>query len=429
MKKPPFHLRPVALSMVVFLACAALSVVAEVADTSATWRGNWPQFRGPNGSAVSAETGLPVEWAKDKNIRWKAPLPGKGLSNPVIAGGRIFVTASSGFQESRLHVLCLDQASGKQLWHRQFLATGNTLCHEKSNMAAPTPVTDGKAVYALFATGDLVALDAEGNLLWYRSLARDYPPLANNVGMAASPVLWKDLLILPLDNAGESFVAAIDVKTGQNRWKTARPRDINWVSPLLVPRGDKVEVVIGAVGGLTAYDVQTGKKLWSYAGSGFSNTSTPVLGDGQGEVLILAAAGQFAAIRPGAEKAEPKLAWQSNKLHPNITSPLYYQKRVYVLNPSNILVCADAANGKVIWQQRLAEGTYWSSPVAADGKIYTVNDAGTTTVVQAGDKPKILAKNILDDPILATPAVADGCLFLRSDRYVYCVSGTRELPK
>src|SRR5215471_9344166 len=146
--------------------------------------GDWPQFRGPNGSGISEEKGLPIEWGKDKNIRWKAPLPGQGHSNPVIAGGKVFVTASSGFQESRLHVLCLDQASGKQRWHRQFRATGSTLCHAKSNMAAPSPVTDGKAVYALFATGDLVALDAEGNLLWYRSLARDYPTLANNVGMA-----------------------------------------------------------------------------------------------------------------------------------------------------------------------------------------------------------------------------------------------------
>ncbi len=409
MKKLLFSRRVVPLALVLLLASVARA-------------GDWPQFRGPNGSGVSGETGLPIEWAKDKNIRWTVPLPGQGHSNPVIAGGKVFVTASSGFQESRLHVLCLDQGSGKQRWHRRFRATGSTLCHPKSNMAAPTPVTDGKVVYALFATGDLVALDAEGNLLWYRSLARDYPTLANNVGMAASPVLWKDVLILPLDNAGESFVAGVDVKTGQNRWKAARPREINWVSPLLVAQGDKAQVVIGALAGLSAYDAQTGKKLWTYAGSGFSNTSTPVLGDG----LILAAGGQFTAVRPGTEKAGPKLIWQASKLHPNISSPLCYEKRVYALNPPNVLVCANAADGKVLWQQRLADGTYWASPVAADGKIYAVNDAGTATVVQAGDKPKILAKNDLDEAILATPAIAGGCLFLRSDQHVYCVSGDRK---
>src|SRR5262249_44261418 len=280
----------------------------------------------------------PIEWSKDRNIRWKVPLPGQGHSNPVLAGGKIFVTASSGFQDSRLHVLCLDRVSGKQLWHRQFRATGSTLCHAKSNMAAPTPVTDGKAVYALFATGDLVALDVEGRLLWYRPLARDYPTLANNVGMAASPILWKDVLILPLDNAGESFVAGLDVKTGQNRWKTARTREINWVSPLLVPQGDRAQVVLGALAGLIAYDAETGKQLWTFAGNGFSNTCTPVLGEG----LILAAGGAFTAVRPGTDKASPRLSWQTGKLHPNISSPLYYESRVYALNPPNILVCASA---------------------------------------------------------------------------------------
>jgi outer membrane protein assembly factor BamB len=384
---------------------------------------DWPQFRGPNGSGVSLETGLPVEWGRDRNIRWKAPLPGQGHSNPVIAGGKVFVTASSDFQERRLHVLCLDQADGKQLWHRQFQATGSTLCHPKNNMAAPTPVTDGKAVYALFGSGDLAALDADGNLLWYRSLARDYPSRGNVNGLAASPVLWKDVLILPMDNLGDSFLAGVDVKTGKNLWKRARPRDHNWASPLLVPQGDEAQVVMSAIAGLSAYDARSGKELWSCAGNGFSNTtSTPILGEG----LILVPNGNLVAVRPGTERVSPRVVWQASKLRPNISSPLYHEKRVYALNPPSVLVCADATDGKVLWQQRLEGGTYWSSPVAADGKIYAVNDAGTTTVVQLGDEPRILARNALDDPILATPAIAGGCIFLRSERYVYCVSGDRD---
>jgi outer membrane protein assembly factor BamB len=228
-----------------------------------------------------------------------------------------------------------------------------------------------------------------------------------------------------MDNAGNSFVAGVDVRTGQNRWKTARVREINWVSPLLVPRGDEAQVVLGALGGLSAYDAQTGKKLWTYAGQGFSNTSTPVLGDG----LILAPGAAFAALRPGEVSAGPTPVWRSGKLRPNISSPLYYEKRIYALNPPNVLVCADAADGKVLWQQRVAEGTYWASPVAADGKVYAVNDAGTTTVVQAGDRPKILARNDLDDPMVATPAVAGCCLFLRSDRYLYCIAAAGSPPK
>jgi outer membrane protein assembly factor BamB len=290
-------------------------------------------------------------------------------------------------------------------------------------MAVPTPVTDGEAVYALFATGDLAALDAAGNLLWYRSLARDYPSRGNVNGLAASPVLWKDVLIVPMDTLGDSFVAGIDVKTGVNRWKTPRPRGHNWASPLLMPHGDQAQVVISAVAGLAAYDARSGKELWSCSGNGFSNTtSTPVLGDG----LILVPNGNLVAVQPGTEKVGPRTVWRANKLHPNISSPLYYEKRVYALNPPNVLVCADATEGKVLWQQRLESGTYWSSPVAADGKIYAVNDAGTTTVVQLGNEPTILARNALDDPILATPAIARGCIFLRSDRCVYCICGDRD---
>jgi outer membrane protein assembly factor BamB len=238
--------------------------------------------------------------------------------------------------------------------------------------------------------------------------------------MSASPVLWNDVLVLPMDNLGDSFVAGIDVHAGQNRWKVARPHDHNWASPLLVPRRERADVVINAISGLVAYDVQSGKQRWSCPGNGFSNTtSTPVLGDG----LILAPGGHLAAVRPGTEKSGPRIVWQASRLYPNISSPLYHDKRVYAINPPNVLVCADAAAGQVLWQERLTGGTYWASPVLADGKLYAVNDAGTTTVVQVGATPKILARNDLDEAMVATPAIAGGFLFLRSDQNVYCVAG------
>jgi outer membrane protein assembly factor BamB len=406
-ERPVPHLN-LSLLMLVLVSCLHAATRAHAGD--------WPQFRGPGGSGSSQEKGLPVAWSKNKNIRWKAPLPGHGNSNPVIAGGKVFVTASSGFDESRLHVLCLDQATGKQLWQRQFKSTGNTLCHPKSNMATPTPVTDGKAVYALFATSDLVALNAAGDLLWYRSLTHDYGRTGNVNGLSASPVLWKNVLILPMDNLAHSYLAGVDVTTGKNLWKRARPRDHNWSSPLLVPQGDKAQVVISAVSGLLAYDAESGRELWALT-SAYSNLSTPVLGGG----LLLAAGGPLTAFRPQTGQS-PQGVWQTNRLSPNVSSPSYHDNRVYAINPPNILVCADALDGKVRWQQRLPEGTYWASPVAADGKVYAVNDAGTTTVVQCGDRPNILARNMLDGPMLATPAIAGGCLFLRSDRYVYCVA-------
>src|SRR5579875_3980237 len=138
------------------------------------WAGDWPQFRGPGGTAVSEEKGLPVKWSTTENVRWKAELPGRGVSSPVLAGGRVYVSAASTYRERRLHVLCFDAAKGEKLWERQFAATGGTMCHPKTSMAAPTPVTDGRHVYALFATGDLAAFTRDGDLLWYRALQRDY---------------------------------------------------------------------------------------------------------------------------------------------------------------------------------------------------------------------------------------------------------------
>ena len=233
-----------------FLHLLARSSVAPTAFAA-----DWTQFRGPGGSGVSEEKGLPVQWSvkrdkggdkivESKNVRWIADLPGRGLASPVIVGNRAFVIASSGFQQSRLHVLCFDTGSGKKLWERQFWSTGSTTCHPKTNMAAPTPATDGQRLYALFATCDLVCLDLDGNLVWLRALGRDYPTVTNQVGMAASPVLAGNTLVVQLENAGESFAAGIDKLTGKNRWKIERSRDINWVTPLALTNGKRTEVVL-----------------------------------------------------------------------------------------------------------------------------------------------------------------------------------------
>src|SRR5262245_43889298 len=192
--------------------CLLVTLVVLTGMTAAVSAADWTGFRGPNSQAISTEKDLPVKWSPKENLRWKVDLPGRGLSNPIITAGKVIVTACSGFKQRRLHVLCYDEHTGKKLWERQFTATGNTACHPTTSMAAPTPVTDGKAIYALFATGDLAALDFDGTLLWYRSLVGDYPDVSNQVGMASSPILYKDVLLLPLENAIDSFAAGVDTK-------------------------------------------------------------------------------------------------------------------------------------------------------------------------------------------------------------------------
>jgi outer membrane protein assembly factor BamB len=381
-------------------------------------RGDWPQFRGPQGSSVSSETNLPIKWSAAENIRWKVDLPGRGLSNPVIAAGKVYVTACTGYLQDRLHVLCFDQATGKKLWERQFWATGLVGCHPKTSMAAPTPVTDGQRVYALFATCDLACLDADGNLVWYRSLTGDYPTLTNQVGMAASPVLAGDTLVILMENAGESFAVGIDKLTGKNRWKIERERQINWTTPVVLAKG--AEVLLQSPKELTAVDSATGQKRWGFETKGIATASSAVADNG----TIFLPASEFTALKPRTDGGTPDLIWASNRLRPGYSSAVVHKDRVYTLN-QGILVCADAADGKILWQERL-KGPFSASPVIADGKLYAVNEEGQTFVVQLGDKPQLLATNELKsakekDYFLATPAISGGAIFLRCDGHLWCI--------
>jgi outer membrane protein assembly factor BamB len=382
---------------------------------------DWPGFRGPGGNGASNEKGLPVRWGPKEGSRWKVELPGRGLSNPVIAGGRVYVTASSGYRERRLHVLCFNAADGKRLWERQFTATGSTMCHPKTCMAAPTPVTDGQAVYALWATGDLAALDKDGNLLWYRSLVGDYPGITNQVGMAASPALAGNTLLLPMENAGDSFAAGIDKKTGKNKWKVKRLRDINWVTPVVATIGGKTVALFGTSKDVTAYDPETGAVRWSYAGG--SSIPSPAVGDG----VVFAAGGELVALRPRQGGGAPEVLWKTGKLRAGYASPVYEKGRVYGMGGVAVS-CLDARSGDEVWRLRVATPVA-ASPVLGDGKIYVVSELGVTTVLATGDKAKVLAKNALyeakavsdRDRILATPAIAEGAIYLRSDRQLFCI--------
>jgi outer membrane protein assembly factor BamB len=374
---------------------------------------DWPQFRGPGGLGVSTATGMPVEWGKDKGIRWTADLPGVGLSSPVVAGGRLYLTACSGPEQERLHVLCFDAKSGARLWERRFRATGPTQCNNKTNMAAPTPAADGGRVFALFATCDLAALDRDGRLLWYRSLAGDYPTIGNNVGMAASPVLHGDTLLIAMENVGESFAAALDARSGRNVWKQARSAKINWTTPFVWTRDGRAEALFQSAEELTAYDVASGSRLWSHAGAKLSTIPSPVASAGQ----VFAPGGPFVALSPGDGSA--KKLWEA-PLPAATASPTVYKGRLYTVDSAGIVSCADPKDGKVLWKVR-TKGPYSASPLAVEDRLYLVNEAGSTAVVALGEEGKVVAVNDLGDPMLASPAASGGALYLRSDRKLYCV--------
>ena len=380
--------------------------------------GDWPQFRGPNGSGVADETGLPTTWGPDENVRWKADLPGRTVASPAVVGKKVFVSSATGPRYQRLHALCLDADTGKVLWHRQLTATGNTAAHPKSSMAAPTPCVNADGVYFLYATADLAAFDHDGNLKWYRSLVGDYPDISNQIGMAASPVVWKDLVIVPMDTVGDSFLAAIDTKYGRNVWKVNRPKDVNWVTPTVRTVGDRAEVIFQHNKETVAYDAADGKKVWSVPAPGASvPTASPV-----GENVLLPVAGGLALYKPEGEKLTE--VWKSPKMATGYTSPLVYRDRVYAIGRAGTMICADVQTGREVWSERIGKGKnqFWASPVAADGKVFAFDDGGNCTVLEAGDRPNVLAVNDMKAEILGTAAIANGALYIPTTKGLYCIA-------
>jgi len=422
--------------------------------------GDWPQWRGPSSNGISDESGLPVHWGSGEHIRWKAPLAGLGVSSPVIWGDKVFVTSQKGIvpaQQGQMPLLARDDqdlarqespiggrrnksnesngevsliveafriSNGAQLWKYSIRATGEfPQLHEKHNLATPTPVTDGKLVYAWFGNGQIVALDMSGGAVWSRHLGIEYSSFVTPWGHGSSPTLYKDMVLLLCDHADSSFLLALDKSTGKERWKVDRGKGrISHSTPLVVrgPGGD--ELIINSSERIDAYNPQNGDLLW-YAGSQRQTPiPTPVFHEGVIYLVRGYRNSDFLAIKPGGrgDVSETHVLWRAATGASYVPSILYYDGLLYVTNEVGIVTCADAATGKTVWRQRLG-GIFFASPVAADGKVYMVSETGETFVLRAGRTAELLAKNEIDGRMLASPAISNGCLFLRADGTLYCI--------
>jgi outer membrane protein assembly factor BamB len=264
--------------------------------------GDWPQFRGPLGNGVSGEDGIPTMLDANKDLAWKADLPGRGLSSPIIIGDRIFITCSSGPKEQRLHVICLSASNGARLWERQFWATGRTVCQSKTCVAANTPAADDKRIVAIFSSNDAVCLDHDGNLIWFRGLGRDYPNASDSLGMASSLLLAGGVAVAQIESDSDGFTVGLDLETGMNRWKLERPHEPNWTSPTLLKSGDSELALLLSHSGVAAVDAATGKIVWENADV---SSSIPSTASGGG-VLYMSSKHGLTALQTGAAGEKPK---------------------------------------------------------------------------------------------------------------------------
>ena len=370
--------------------------------------GDWPGWRGPEGTGVTTEKHLPVRWTATENVRWKTPLEGAGVSAPVVVGKRVFLTASDGRHNDRLHVTCYDRNTGRLQWHvKLFGSAVSEGQYAPGGMAVPTPAADAKRLYALFGTGDLACLDHDGKPVWIRSLAQEYGLFRNRWGMAASPILVGDLLVIQVDHWGESYLLGIDAATGANRWRTVREASVNWASPIAVRVNGRSQIVAAGTYKVKGYDAKEGSELWSVHGLEMQCIPSPVT-DGD---MVYAVSGRnnfTLAIRLDAQRGDltkSHLAWKAKAGATYVPSPVCYRGLYYYVEDTGIANCLDARTGKVLWRERL-NGQFHASLLAGDGKVYFTSTEGTVSVVKAGKDFELLSQNDMVETILASPAVS-----------------------
>jgi len=422
---------------------------------------DWPQFRGIAASGVAEGFSLPTTWdtAKDTNVAWKTPVPGLGLSSPVIWGDEVFISTSiSGQKDAGLkvglygnvepvkddtehewRVYALDKKSGKVTWEKSILkAVPKIKRHTKASHANSTLATDGERLIAFFGSEGLYAFDMKGNQLWKKDLgvldAGWYVARENQWETGSSPILHGGVVVVQVDVQENSFLAAFDAKTGAEKWRTARTDVPTWGTPTIHKVGGRTQVLVNGYRHAGAYDFDTGKEIWKLGRNGDIPVPTPVVSNGL--VYITNAHGPMSPVyaiketatgditpAEGATTSE-HVVWSVPKGGGYMCTPLVYRDHTYIVTYQGILSVFDAKTGERKYQQRLLENTasaFTSSPVANDGKVYVASEDGQMIVLKAGPVFEKIATNDMGASVLATPAISEGRLFVRTQGMVMAI--------
>ncbi len=430
----------------------AVATVVFLPAFGACAKANWPQFRGSSSGVI--EEGLsPSAWSATENVAWTVEIPGRGWSSPIVWGERIFVTSAVSEADTetpkkglylggnrdkasdkthRWMVYCVDFNTGKILWEQvAHKGVPRHPLHIKNTYASETPVTDGQRIYAYFGNVGLFCYDLDGKPLWSREFAS--LKTSNNWGTAASPVLYEDKLFIQNDNDEQSFLVALNKKTGEQIWRVERDEKSNWATPYIWKNQQRTELVTAARGKIRSYNLD-GQLLWELGGMSSIVIPTPLAEHG----LLYVTSGYVGdkkrplfAIRPDAQGditlSEDKtsnqyVAWCQKQGGPYNPSPIVYGDYLYVLYDRGFLSCYDARTGNEVYsRQQIAAGAtaFTASPWANDGKLFCLSEDGDTFVIQAGPEFKVLGRNALNEMCMATPAAVRGSLILRTLTKLY----------
>jgi outer membrane protein assembly factor BamB len=422
--------------------------------------GSWPSFRGPNASGVADGQNLPETWntGTSENILWKAPVPGLAHSSPVIWGDRIFVTsaissrgnasfkpglygdgdASEDRSNHKWMLYAIDKRTGKIVWDRvAFEGEPRNKRHIKSTYASASPATDGRIVVAWFGSEGVHAYDMDGNRLWTVDLGRvdmgAYDIPSYEWGPASSPIIWNDTVFIQCDTQADSFMLALDARTGNTIWKTDRQEMPSWGTPTVVRTRAGDELVTNASNFIRAYDPRSGKELWKLGGSSKITAPTPFLANG----LVVVASGRaperpLFAVRPGSrgdltlakdQTSSDAVVWSKTGRGSYMPTPLVYDGILYVLGNNGVFDAYEVESGKEIYRQRIEPvgSGFSASPVAADGRIYLASEDGDIIVIAAGREFKKLGSNAMGELVMATPALSDGVMYVRGVSTLFAI--------
>jgi len=406
----------------------------------------WPQWRGPLATGVSPTARPPMEWSESKNVRWKVELPGRGSSTPVIWGDHVFVLTAApvGVELAASHdsrgtrgqivphrmmVLAFDRKTGKTVWERvaREQAPHEGYHQQFGTWASSSAVTDGEVVIASFESRGIYAYDMNGKPLWEVDLGDKQ--MRNQFGEGATPALFKDRLVVVWDHQGESFIAALDKRTGKEIWRKAREEVDSWGTPLVVETGGKPQAVTGAMNRIRSYDLATGDLVWESAGLTANPIPSPVYSDGLVILMSGYRGNSLKAVRLADARGDitntPAVVWTFDRDTPYVPSPLLYDNILYFLKGNTgVLSAFDAKSGEPHYQLQRIEGVpnVFASPVGADGRVIVLGQDGSAAVLKHGPAYEVLATNKLDDRFDASPALVDNELYLRGYRYLYCVA-------
>jgi outer membrane protein assembly factor BamB len=394
--------------------CAAANEAGRpiaVADPVA-WRCNWPAFRGPDGNGVaSVGARAPVDWdgASGRNIRWKTRIPRPGFSSPVVWEDRVMVTG--GDREAR-EIYGLDANTGALLWRCPAVGVQAVPeVTEDTGYAAPTPVTNGREVVAIFATGELVCADLKGKRLWQNNLSQPDNPY----GFASSLRLHDDLVFVQYDNVQGGELLAFDVRDGRRRWRVPRDVGTSWATPLLAAvSGGSPMLVLHAPPRTIAYDPTTGRELWSTPSTTAEMAICP--GWAEGVLIIHGGDGEIQAY----DVAKQAARWMTDEVIPDVSSPLATGEFVFLASSYGPLICLDQDSGKLLWRNEYSEG-FWGSPTLVGDRVYLVGMSGVTRIVAAAREFREIAAPALGERSVCSPAIVDGRLYLRGFENLFCI--------